>query len=392
MDHEITALKYLKDYNTSFFSHASSKVSNKTKWVKSYVLPPFDGKYPLVTVLFENLKFLSSSNHYTECLLEDGRKSPASVEKFGIYEDRSNKHTISVHCLFESPISGSTVQLYGKISHIHYPKHSLPIGGVSVCVPTFFGKWCDDLRFMTIWMTFYQNYYQIIIGAKKFRIYTNDDVCLRALMNWISKNRLYQLVELKFIARHDAGAHYHNQRLAMFDCFYNSLLDRTDWILFLDTDELIETNGFGIPKVSEDVAALTFASWKYDIILDKFIGRHCTKNIQSTIQLIDPKNDCGGGTSPCCRCSLSRRGRRKYAIKSDYFLGGSPNVIHRPTIRPNSRGKIINLDAASGFYIRHVEIKEFRNSRNKQIPLAKLQKVIDRSIGKNEKKKLEICR
>lgn len=352
---------------TGDFMAATGRFNLKTaitieSWRKSYALPPKPGKHPLVTVIFIK-SGRSKLVNIQYCTLGDGRQSAAYIERLGVDEDRSKNHTILVHCIFDSEISGKYVNINTIVSKIYYHHFDSSNTGNSLCIPTFFGVWCRNKTFVQQWLLAYTHYYESKFKVNKFRIYTDWRDCYTLLNLFKKQMRMTTDLAVEFIAPIDSGAHYHNQRLATFDCFYRSLLYKSNWTFILDSDEVLQIHDYDALVLPDNIAAITFGSWRYDYESERFTGKHCSSFMLNRYQRFQNRatEKCEGGVSPCCRCLLGPRGRRKYAIRSNYFLGGSPYLIHEPIVRDGHNSTVSNLDAFSGIFLKHIDLSSPRN-------------------------------
>lgn len=337
-------------------------IFSEERWQQAYKMDPKDGWFPLVMVLFLELDSENDSNLLGRyCILDNGKRGFARVEKLALVEDRSNHHTIIVHCFFNDRIEGDHVYFQGFRASINEKNHyDRKTKGQSLCIPSLFGKRCKDPSFPE-WFNIYASYYMSKFGIKVFRIYTDDINCFEGVKHWDFLDKLEAKFEFKFVSRQNALSHLHSQRLTSFDCFYNSFIDGSEWCFVLDIDEVLQSSKLRFNEIPSNVSSLTFPSWHYNATTDEFCDgvvemysedKNVTcEDVWSWIYKKRLKK------SPCCFCMKGAFGRRKYALRMNYYLGGSYNGIHSP-ISMDTEGKILDIDSRSGFFLMHFDFQK----------------------------------
>jgi hypothetical protein len=290
-------------------------------------------------------------------LLDDGTVGKTTVQRPCLGEDRSNNHTVTVHCEFPKKIDAEWISINSFRVPVKQMPFNSPSGGNSLCIPTLFGAWCSS-EFFKKWILAYVRHYNTHFDIKYVRFYTDDPSCFNHLSEFEISNTYTEVI---LLSGENIGAHYHNQRLSNFDCFYRSLQDNTNWVLTVDIDEILYPSNV-FESVGSDVTTISFASWRYSAGQKGYIGANCD---DAEARIHDPYSEsprgCGkfGDVSPCCSCSLSFIGRRKYAIRAD-FDGDAPNCIHDPSTR---NGKIFHLDALFNTFLRHYDLQSGRQNK-----------------------------
>ena len=357
--------------NTTLFSAGNINfISHGARWQNAYEMSSKHGWYPVVMVVFVNNNEMGPNNLLKGryCKLDNGIKGFARVEALAIQEDRSEHHTIIVHCFFNQKVTGKHIYYGNQSAPIHYQlqqyakdllHRSIALdhvtAGNSICIPTLYGSRCKESAFQKYFES-YASYYILKLDVRVFRLYTDDLFCYEALMKWRFLENLNAFFEIKFISHENSQSHYHSQRLASFDCYYNSFLDGTKWCFVLDIDEVLQMPWNIFRGMNMSINALTFPSWFYNSTRNQFCnGVVESKTFSCSANFLALSEQAGVRKSKCCFCLKGPAGRRKYSLNLNYYLEGSFSGIHDPLVVQSSDSIPYHIDGRTGVIINHFD-------------------------------------
>ncbi|KAA8494248.1 hypothetical protein FVE85_4223 [Porphyridium purpureum] len=229
-------------------------------WLKAYALPystervpPSTGVDPegfVVAIVSYRLEyvFTNATAHIQElqdaCVIDNMLESQTVWIKMNFKEERGRWGAAVVLCFFDLGRVEKHFQSAVKSQHAirfldirtEFARTLRPYKprGLTVCVPTLFGaQFVHQMHRFRSYVAQYAQYYQEVHGMDHLFVYSDSEVLSLAVRG------AHPRLETIFLDGWNGKSHYHGQRLAQLDCWLKAMHLNSEWVLFVDLDEVL---------------------------------------------------------------------------------------------------------------------------------------------------------